>query len=46
MRDEPPVRSSVRPMSWFTHGLVLIAPWLPQCWMVRPVATHNNDVTA
>lgn len=42
MREEPPVRSSVRPISWFTQGLVLMAPWLPQCWMVRPARMHTQ----
>eukprot|EP00959_Pyramimonas_sp_CCMP1952_P069855 1458616-Pyramimonas_sp.AAC.1 len=37
MRLEAPIRSTVRPSMLFTQGLVDIAPWLPQCWMVRPI---------
>lgn len=31
------MRSSVMPRALFTRGFVDMAPWLPQCWMVRPI---------
>ena len=44
MRLDPPARSLVRPIRLFTTGLVDMAPWLPQCWMVRPIQAPPRPV--